>query len=478
MESNVQKNLMSNIRQLLEFRKNKYFRFGLVSVIYILWVIWLRNYWFFLGLVIIFDMYITRKVNWTFWKKRNQKNSTWIEWLDALIFAVIAVTIINIFLFQNYKIPTPSMEKSLLVGDHLYVSKVAYGPRMPNTPLSFPFTQNTMPIIKTKSYLEWIKRPYKRLAGLGDVKRDDVVVFNFPAGDTVVLSMSERSYESIVRDYAMQLLENDRAMNKPMRTWKEYMATGRKMVWNDYEIVIRPVDRRDNYIKRCVAAPGDTLKLVHGQIYINGKPSANYKDIQHRYRVITDGTPINPKRFEKLGIARDDREQIGSDYILPLTEENVKEIRGFTNILSLEKLESPVGEYNFQIFPQDPDYKWTLDNFGPLWMPAKGATIQLTLDNLPLYSRIIDPYENNDLEVKDSIIYINGEKADSYTFKMNYYFMIGDNRHVSSDCRYWGFVPEDHILGKPKFIWLSLDKDKKFLAKIRWNRMFKSTDNI
>src|SRR4030042_3566588 len=185
--------------------KHPYFKFGLAAVIYILWVIWLRNYWFFLGLIIIFDIYITGKVNWSFWKKRGQKNSVWVEWLDALIFAVIAVTIINYFLFQNYKIPTPSMEKSLLIGDHLYVSKVAYGPRMPNTPLSFPFTQNTMPVFKTKSYVEWIKRPYNRLQGFGEVKRDDVVVFNFPAGDTVVLVMSERSYYSVIRDRAMDL---------------------------------------------------------------------------------------------------------------------------------------------------------------------------------------------------------------------------------------------------------------------------------
>lgn len=478
MESNVQKNLITPYTRIINFLKNRYFRFGFVSVIYILWVIWLRNYWFLIGLGIIFDMYITRKVNWTFWKKRNQKNSVWIEWLDALIFAVIAVTIINIFLFQNYKIPTPSMEKSMLVGDHLYVSKVAYGPRMPNTPLSFPFTQNTMPIIKTKSYLEWIHRPYKRLAGFGNVKRDDVVVFNFPAGDTVVMAHTERSYYSIVREYADQLRESDKIRNNPERTWEEYLSAGREMVWNDFEIITRPVDRRDNYIKRCVAIHGDTLQVIHGQIYINGLPSANYKGNQHRFFVVTDGTPINPKRLDELGIARDDREQMGNTYILPLTDENVEILKGYSNVLSIERYESPANVYNFQIFPHHPKYPWTLDNFGPLWIPEKGVTIDLDLDNLPLYKRIIEKFEDNNLAIVDSTIYINGKKAETYTFRMDYYFMIGDNRHYSSDCRYWGFVPEDHILGKPKFIWLSLDKDKKFLGKIRWKRMFKSTDKL
>ena len=478
MEQNIQKNLITPYNKIVTFLKTKYFRFGLVSAIYLLWVIWLKNYWFLLGLGIIFDMYITRRVNWTFWKKRDQKNSVWIEWLDALIFAVIAVTLINIFLFQNYKIPTPSMEKSMLVGDHLYVSKVAYGPRMPNTPLSFPFTQNTMPIIKTKSYLEWIHRPYKRLAGFGKVKRNDVVVFNFPAGDTVVLAHSERSYYSIVREYADQLRESDKIRNNPERTWEEYLGAGREMVWNDFEIIIRPVDRRDNYIKRCVAIHGDTLQIIHGQIYINSQPSANYEGNQHRFFVRTDGTPINPKRLDELGIARDDREQMGNTYILPLTDENVEILKGYTNIVSIEKYESPSNQYNYQIFPHYPRYPWTLDNFGPLWIPEKGVTINLDFDNLPIYKRIIEKFEDNNLAIIDSTIYINGEKTETYTFRMDYYFMIGDNRHYSSDCRYWGFVPEDHILGKPKFIWLSLDKDRKFLGKIRWKRMFKSTDKL
>jgi signal peptidase I len=370
------------------------------------------------------------------------------------------------------------MEKSLLIGDHLYVSKVAYGPRLPNTPLSFPFTANTMPIIKTKSYLEWIKRPYKRLAGFGKVKNNDVVVFNFPAGDTVVTAYPERSYYSIVRDYAKQLEENDMRYNNSLKTWEAYLMAGRESVWSDYDIVSRPVDKRDNYIKRCVAIPGDTLLIVKGKIHINGKPIPLYDGVQHRYQVITNGTPINPKAFERLNVARSDQEKSGNDYHLPLSEESVEKLRRFTNVIAVSKYEYPENEYNYQIFPHDSLYKWTLDNFGPLWMPSAGTTIPLTLNNLPLYKRIIEGYEGNSLMVEGDQIIINGEPVREYTFKQGYYFMIGDNRHSSSDCRFWGYVPEDHVLGKPKFIWLSLDEDKRFLAKIRWKRMFMSTDKV
>jgi signal peptidase I len=466
------------LAKIRNFLSNKYVRFGFAAIVYILWVIWLGNYWWLFGLIVIFDIYISKKVNWSFWKSRKKKNSVWIEWLDALIFAVIAVTIINIFLFQNYKIPTPSMEKSLLVGDHLYVSKVAYGPRVPNTPLAFPFTANTMPLVGGKSYLEWINRPYKRLAGFGKVRNNDAVVFNFPAGDTVVVRHPESSYYSIVRDYAMQTKETDLRYGRPEKSWEQYLNDGRKQVWNEYEIVYRPVDRRDNYIKRCIAIPGDTLLIRDGLIYINSKPVEVFPGVQYRYFVQTDGTPINPKAFERLGVARSDQEQMGGGYMLPLTPDKANQLKRFTNVVSVIKYETPRNEYNYQIFPHDSAYKWTLDNFGPLWMPAKGVTIPLTTGNLPLYARIIEAYEGNSLQVRDGRIFINGEAAEEYTFKMDYYYMIGDNRHYSSDCRYWGFVPEDHILGKPKFIWLSLDQDRRFLGKIRWNRMFMSTDKI
>jgi len=335
-----------------------------------------------------------------------------------------------------------------------------------------------MPVIGGKSYLEWIKLPYKRLAGFGEVKNNDAVVFNFPAGDTVVVRYPERSYYSVIRDYAMQLRVSDNRYGRSEKTWEEYMATGRKQIWEEFEIVSRPVDRKDNYIKRCVAIPGDTLLIEDGILIINSRPVVIFEGVQHRYYVQTNGTSINPKAFERLGIARSDQEQMGNSYIMPLTDENAEKLRGFTNVVSVSKYSTQPNIYNYQIFPHDSAYKWTLDNFGPLWMPYKGATIDLTLENLPLYSRIIEGYEGKSLEVREDQIYIDGEAVNEYTFEMGYYFMIGDNRHSSSDCRYWGFVPEDHILGKPRFIWLSLDKDKRFLGKIRWNRMFMGTDKI
>lgn len=470
--------MKDQLAKIRSFLSNKYFRFGIAGTIYLLWVIWLGNYWWLFGQAVVFDIYVTKRVNWTPWKSRKKKNSVWIEWLDALIFAVVAVTVINIFLFQNYKIPTPSMEKSLLVGDHLYVSKVAYGPRVPATPLSFPFTANTMPLIGGKSYLEWIKVPYKRLAGFGEVKNNDAVVFNFPAGDTVVVRYPERSYYSIVRDYALQIKQGDIRFGRPELTWEEYMVKGRKQVWEEFEIVYRPVDRRDNYIKRCVAIPGDTLLIDNGILYINSEPVKVFDGVQHKHIAVTNGTPINPKAFERLGVARADQVQTGNTYVIPLTDENAERLRSFTNVLSVTKYQYNTDEYNHQIFPHDTGYAWSLDNFGPLWMPYPGATIDLNLQNLPLYRSIIERYEGKQLEVRDGQIYIEGSPATEYTFEMGYYFMIGDNRHSSSDCRYWGYVPEDHILGKPSFIWLSLDKDKRFLGKIRWKRMFMGTNGL
>ncbi|KAF0235648.1 MAG: signal peptidase [Prolixibacteraceae bacterium] len=441
-----------------EILSNKWFKFSVVGGLYLLWVIWMGNFWWLPGLAVIFDMYITEKVHWAFWKKKNPPNGRQtkvVEWIDAIIFAVIAATFIRMFFIEAYTIPTSSMEKSLLVGDYLFVSKTAYGPKTPNTPLSFPFVHNTMPLTKgTKSYLEWIQKPYHRMAGFGKIKNDDVVVFHFPEGDTVALNMQAASYHQLVRDY------------------------GRERVWGDKrnfgEIVPRPVDKRENYIKRCVAIPGDEIKMERGQLFVNGKPQQNLPGLQHNYKVTTNGTAINPKALDKLKIAEDDRNVFSSEqYEFPLTEESAGKLKEFTNVVSVEKITREPGVWEPGVFPSHQDFQWNVDNFGPIVIPGKDKTVQLTAENLPIYNRVISVYENNKLEVNGNEIKINGEVATSYTFKMDYYWMMGDNRNNSADSRYWGFVPEDHVVGKAKFIWLSMDKDRSFPAKIRLGRMFR-----
>lgn len=464
-----------NVKELL---KHRYFRFGLVAILYTLWVIWLQNFWFLLGLGIIFDLYITKKVNWTFWKKRGvkkYKKST--EWVDALIFAVIAATLIRMFFIEAYTIPTSSMEKSLLVGDYLFVSKVSYGPKLPNTPLSFPFAHHTLPLTKqTKSYLEWIKRPYKRIAGLGDIERNDVVVFNFPAGDTVIWKMQDQDYYSIVRHYADELKMRDVKQGSKLKSFEKYKKEARDYIWANFDMTVRPPDKRENYIKRCVALPGDSLVIKHGQVYVNGSEQEHFEDMQYSYAIKTDGGKINRKHLEDMHIAKADRNfsPARSMYQMPLTQENVDKMKSFPNVTSVNKYENTNATLaSHSIFPFTSNYRWTEDNFGPLWIPKKGATVKLTVKNLPLYERIIDVYEGNDLEVRENQIFINGKVATEYTFNMDYYFMMGDNRHSSADSRFWGFVPEDHVVGKAVFVWLSLDKDKSFPRNIRWNRIFK-----
>lgn len=458
------------------YNKNKKrVHFSFAAIAYLLWTIWLGNYWFLLGLPVIFDIYISKKVNWAFWKKREGKNSTFIEWLDALIFAVIAVTFINIFFFQNYKIPTGSMEKSLLVGDHLFVSKLTYGPKLPNTPLTFPFTHHTMPLSqKSKSYLEWIKLPYKRLAGLKEIKHNDVVVFNFPEGDTVIIQMQSQSYYAVARMYARELAVSDQRNDRPVKSDSEYLAAARKMIAESYDVKARPVDKRDNYIKRCVALPGDTFQIKSGKVFINGKMNeTDVAKIQYQSIVSTDGEPVNQKALDKMGIFQDEMYWMNpGEFVVPLTQENFNKLKKFPNILNIEKYENQKNNFSINVFPHSPNFQWNEDNFGPLVIPQEGKTVKLSLENLPLYERIIHAYEGNVINVKDSIIYINEEPANSYTFKMNYYFLMGDNRHNSLDSRFWGFVPYDHIVGSPVFIWLSLDKRQKGLKKIRWSRLF------
>ena len=443
---------------LKELYHNKWARFIFWSVLYVLWVIWLGNYWWLFGLIPIFDHHITGKVKWLFWKKdykEGEKRNALLDWLDAIIFAVVVVTFINTFFFQAFKIPSSSMESSLYTGDHLFVSKLAYGPKMPQTPLTIPFTHN---IIGAKeSYSTLIQSDYKRLKGFGEVETGDYVVFGFPHGDTVFVREPAADYYSIIRTY------------------------GRDYAYKMFgDVKVRPSDKKDHYVKRCVAAAGDTLEIRNGQVYVNSEAQEVWPGVQNSYQVITEGQRINHVNLDKLGINASEvwfDQNLPGYPALPLTSEMLETIKTYPNVVSVtQNIDVWPADYpdsEKTIFPFSSGFRWTRDNFGPLWVPSKGTQVELTIENLPLYQRIITSYEGNDLEVRDGMIFINGEEAHSYTFSQDYYFMMGDNRHNSLDSRYWGFVPEDHIVGKPALIWLSIDGNKRFPNNIRWRRFFK-----
>jgi signal peptidase I len=314
------------------------------------------------------------------------------------------------------------------------------------------------------------------LAGFGEVKRNDIVVFNFPAGDTVALENSASSIYNIYRSEAMRMQMNDVNQGRKVRDWDSYYNQARELVKDNYTIVVRPIDRRDNYIKRCVAVAGDSLEIIEGKIYVNGEPQPDFEGIQYDYIVQTNGNPLNPRALEdydlppgSLGI------QYNPRYVIPLTDDKAEALR--TEISDIIRVERIINDgYNFLMFPHSEEYRWNLDNFGPIYIPEEGATVELNTSTLPFYRRIIEAYENNSVRVEGDRIFINGEVKDNYTFQQDYFWMMGDNRHSSSDSRYWGYVPETHIIGKPKFIWLSLNENKKFLSKIRWDRLFKFVD--
>ena len=399
------------------------------------------------------------------------KKSRKREWADAIVFAVIAATLIRGFYMEAFTIPTSSMEQKLLVGDFLFVNKMAYGARVPNTPLSFPFTHHSfpeeIPLLGipvpgggNQSYVEWIKFPHYKLPAMQDMERNDCVVFNFPAGDTVVVERQNEVYEQIVRDEAVRN--------------KISLDQARKSIHNSYTIKSRPVDKKENYIKRCVGLPGDKLEIIDSKLMIDDKPAYFDEGAQFNYIVKTNGNGFNPTMLHKKAVTTEEVRQLGQDvYMMTLTDKSAAQVKQYSQVVAIEKYIQPKGQQvdpTNSIFPNDSQYDWTVDNFGPITIPKAGATVELTTKTLPLYRRIIANYECNDLEVKGNDIFINGEKATSYTFKQDYYWMMGDNRHNSQDSRYWGFVPDDHIVGKAVFVWFSTDT--KWGTGVRWDRVF------
>ena len=432
--------------------QNRWVKLSFWALLYTAWVIWLGNYWWLLGLGVLFDFFITKKVKWLFWKKEyapGEKHNVWLDWLDAIIFAVVVVTFINIFFFQAFKIPSSSMESTLYTGDHLFVSKLTYGPRVPQTPLTIPFTHNRA--FGHESYSTLIQNKYRRLKGFREVKRGDIVVFGFPNGDTVLTRRPADDYYAWVRSY------------------------GREQTIAQFgPVIVRPSDKKDHYVKRCVAVAGDTLEVKDGLVWVNGQKEPDYPGRQLTYQVITTGNRINQLKLEELGLNLSELyfdSRLPGYPMMPLTDkmlDKVKEIKTVVEVTPNQERFAAAGQ---DIFPFDGE--WTCDYFGPLWIPEKGATVSISPENLPLYERIIRDYEHNTLQVKEDVIYINGQPATTYTFQQDYYFMMGDNRHNSLDSRYWGFVPEDHIVGTPSIIWLSTDESKSFPKSIRWKRFLK-----
>lgn len=393
-------------------------------------------------------------MNYKFWQRKKdapkKKKTKTREWVDAIVFAVVAATIIRVFFIEAYTIPSGSMERSLLIGDFLFVSKVNYGARIPMTPVAFPFAHHTMPLTtSTKAYWDGVQWKYHRLPGLSKIKRNDVVVFNFPEGDTVAVENQAESYYALER------------------------SMGRQQVRSTFTIIDRPVDKRENFIKRCIGIPGDVISMSNGVANVNGKNEPLKNTGMMPYRIEFKTMDFNYAVLDEFKLNLGGTPAIADKtYVVDASPEIVEKLKTFDFVKSVNLSPDPAGAVPGGVFPNDPNRVWNRDNFGPIKIPSKGWTVKIDSNTMPLYYRAIRTYEGNKVEQKAGVWYINDKVATTYTFKMDYYWMMGDNRHNSADSRYWGFVPEDHIVGKALFVWMSWDSTASLLHKIRWSRLF------
>ncbi len=459
---------------------------GLVAcALYVAFLVWIRSWWGVVVLPFIFDAYVTKRINWGWWKDLEDPVARFaMSWVDAIVFALVAVYFVNIYFFQNYTIPSSSLEKSLLVGDYLFVSKMSYGPRVPQTPLHAPLCQHTLPMGLGKSYIESVQWDYKRVSPK-KVTLNDIVVFNYPAGDTVALNYQNVDYYRMCKELyvynmpvpenldSMSALEQYRFCNHAIQAGSDYVKANPsqfgKVVW-------RPADRRENYVKRCVGLPGQTLEIRDHIIYLDGVANKEPDNVQYNYKVVLKQT-LPESLIRELGISQEDLASLRNSGSMPLTAKAKAALEARADLV--ESVTYDGQNETGMLYPLNGSTGWTCDNYGPVWIPAKGETVHLNMENLPVYERPIRIYEGNDLQVTDDgRIMINGKETDEYTFRMDYYWMQGDNRHCSADSRYWGFVPEDHIVGKPLVVWLSMDPDRGGISAVRWNRMFRLVDNI
>lgn len=454
------------VRRVKDNAKTRWVRFGIVSLIFFLWVVWMNNYWFLLLYPLLFDIYITGYIPFSWWRKDDR---AWVRksmsWVDAIVYALVLVYFVFAFIGQNYMIPSSSLEKTLLTGDYLFVDKTTYGPRVPITPINFPLVHSTMPkwLGGFDSYVDWIENDYRRLPGLRGVEENDIVVFNFPAGDTVATKFEETSnYYDLVKQFGRERVNSDKA--------------------NFGKIKHRPVDRRVNYVKRCVGLPGDTFKVVDDVIYINGEARPQPQHVQFAYFVGVN-QPLTKEYTDELGITPSDIARLdannelmkGSQYVywMPLTQDMVESLKGIgANIVKASDVHKTELEL---MFAEEISQGWTLSDWGGkkgVVIPKKGMTVEMNENNWHLYKRAICVYENHpDAKFEKGKFYIDGKESPTYTFDMDYYFMMGDNRDLSLDSRFWGFVPEDHIVGRPLLVLTSFDREN---GGMRWNRIFRT----